>query len=241
MGRQSRQQLDAISGVPRNHRFGEVVESFSLRDPQEILQHPLIDLLPGVGFSRRWCRVGKHLLEQGLRVPHAPLGFTREQQEGSVSDREMLLGGNFAQPLADLSNRDAAKVEALTAGKYRLRKAMRLGGGKNELDEGGWLLQGFQQRVKGIPSDLVHLIDDIDLEPASGGLIAGIFDELANLVDAAVRSPVDLVDVERSPAHDLLTLAAFAAGNGRRPVLAVERLGQDACGRGLTYPADSGK
>ncbi|MBI2089824.1 MAG: hypothetical protein HYT78_13990 [Deltaproteobacteria bacterium] len=66
---------------------------------------------------------------------------------------------------------------------------------QNEFDERRRLLQGLQERVEGVPRDLVDFIDDVDLEAARGGLVARILNELADLVDPAVGSAVDLLNV----------------------------------------------
>src|SRR5208282_4118598 len=65
--------------------------------------------------------------------------------------------------------------------------------------------------------------------------------QLANLVNAAIRSRVNLNHVQRRPRRSLLARIALAARLGRRPVHAVQRLGQDARRRGFPYAARSGK
>src|SRR5208282_498246 len=65
--------------------------------------------------------------------------------------------------------------------------------------------------------------------------------QLANLVNAAIRSRVNLNHVQRRPRRNLLARIALAARLGRRPVHAVQRLGQDARRRGFPHAARSRK
>ena len=60
-------------------------------------------------------------------------------------------------------------------------------------------------------------------------------------VDAVVAGAVDLEHVHVLAGGDALADVAFAAGRGRRSLLAVERLGEDAGGRGLADAACSGE
>src|SRR5258705_9665682 len=87
----------------------------------------------------------------------------------------------------------------------------------------------------------MDLVDNIDLEAASGGLIPHVLDDLAHLVDAAVRRAVDLIDVERAALGDFHALRALVAGVGRRPALAIERLGEHAGGGRLADAPDAGE
>ncbi len=65
--------------------------------------------------------------------------------------------------------------------------------------------------------------------------------QFANLVDAAVGGRVNLDDIERSSRGDLLAGIANAARLRRRPVHAIQRLGQDPGRRGFSHAARAGK
>ena len=93
----------------------------------------------------------------------------------------------------------------------------------DEFDKGRRLLQGFQERVKSILGHLVNLIDDIDFEPALGWLISHILDDLPDLIDPSIGSPVNLVDIDGTPCRDLEAMRAFIARVRSRPLFAIER------------------
>ena len=83
----------------------------------------------------------------------------------------------------------------------------------------------------------VHFVDDVDLVAALRRGVADVVAQLAHVVDAVVARAVDL-DARRGVAGgDLLAVVADAAGRGGRALHAVERLGEDARGRGLADAA----
>ena len=88
----------------------------------------------------------------------------------------------------------------------------------------GRLFERLQQRVERLCRQHVHLVDDVDLVASFGGRELHLLAQVAHLVDAAVRGRVDLEDVERRAVGDLRAALADAAGIGRRPLLAVQRL-----------------
>ena len=67
--------------------------------------------------------------------------------------------------------------------------------------------------------------------------VAHVVAQLAHLLDAVVARAVDLEHVEAVAAGDFLAVIAHAAGRDGRAVHAVERLGQDARGRGFADAA----
>ncbi len=137
----------------------------------------------------------------------------------------------------DLPRGDAGEVEALATGEDGGRKLEGFGGGQDEDHAGRRLFQGLEQGVERLVGEHVDFVDDVDLRPSARGRVAGILAQLAHLVDAAVRGPVDLQHVHAPAAGDLPAGVAFIAGNRGRALLAVQGLGQDAGGGGLSHSA----
>jgi hypothetical protein len=136
----------------------------------------------------------------------------------------------------DLGDRQASDVIPLKAGQDRRREAGRLGRGEHEHDEVGRFLERLEQRVPGIPGDLVRLVEDVDLAPQVTGRISEPVAQVADLVDAAVRGRIDLEDVERRAFADS---DARLADITRVPILevrAVDGLGEDPRQRRLAGP-----
>ena len=86
----------------------------------------------------------------------------------------------------------------------------------------------------------MRLVDDVDLEPAAGGRRFQVLLQISDLLDAAVRGGVDLDDVQRKVAVDLLAGAAsvarfafFAELGVLGAFFAVQELGDEPGGRGL--------
>ena len=61
-----------------------------------------------------------------------------------------------------------------------------------------------------------------------------------DVLDVVDRRARDLDQVDETPGVDLPAGAAFAAGTGSNPALAVETLGEDARNGGLAHPALGG-
>ena len=67
----------------------------------------------------------------------------------------------------------------------------------------------------------MHFIDDVNLESALRGLIANIFDDLSDFVDAAIRCTVNFQNIDRIAIRNLFAMAALIAGPRSRAPLAV--------------------
>ena len=118
------------------------------------------------------------------------------------------------------------KAEVLAARADGLRNVLGLRGRHHEDDVVGRLLQRLQQRVEGGVGDLVRLVEDVDLVAVARGAIAGGVAQFADLVDAAVGGGVDLDHVDGVAGANLGAGVADAAGLGRGPVWAADRVRQ---------------
>ena len=170
----------------------------------------------------------KQLVQDGLRVAHAPGG-----QAGDHADR---LGVRLAavgreDPLelaGDLGDGEAADVEPLEPRQDRRREVLRVGRREHEGHEVRRLLERLEERVPGVLRDLVGLVEDVDLAPEVRGRVVQALAQLADVVDAAVGRGIDLDQVQRPALADGVARVTRVAGIGvGRERLAVEGLGQD--------------
>jgi hypothetical protein len=88
---------------------------------------------------------------------------------------------------------------------------------------------------------LMRLVEDVDLVAALDRLEHDTLPELADVVDPALRCGIHLDDVERRAGGDRETDVARVVGGGRRPVGAVQGLGEDARHRRLAGAARAGE
>jgi hypothetical protein len=95
------------------------------------------------------------------------------------------------------------------------------------------LLDQLQERVEGRIGELVRLVEDVDLVAALDRLEHDPLADLADVVDPALRGGVHLDDVEGGSVRNRHARVAGLVGRRRRPLGAVERLGEDARQRGL--------
>jgi hypothetical protein len=63
----------------------------------------------------------------------------------------------------DVPRRHLLEVELQAARQHRDRDLLRVGGGDDELDVLGRLLEGLQHGVEGMPGEHVHFVDHVTL------------------------------------------------------------------------------
>ena len=187
------------------------------------------------------------LIEQGQRVANGAFRRARDRRQRLGFDPHPFEIADFAQMRRQLARVDAAQIETLAARAHRDRHLVDFGGGEDEFDVFGRLFQRLQQAVEGGLREHVHFVDDVDLGARHHRAVAGVVDDLANIVDAGVRGGVHLqhVDVPRfddRPAMD----AKLPHVNGRtvdggpavrRGQFIVEGARQNARGRRLADAA----
>ena len=140
---------------------------------------------------------------------------------------------------------DPFQIEALAARQYRDRHLVHFRGRENELHMRWRLLEGLQQRVKGVFREHVDFVDNVDLVAGRDRRIAHRLDNLADIIDAGMAGGIHLDDVDKAAGRDAPARLAHAAGIDRGAALpvfanAVERLGYQTRGRCLADPAYAG-
>ena len=145
-----------------------------------------------------------------------------------------LMRASFAD---DRIGRQAPEVEALRAADDGRQHLVGVGGGQDEDDVVGRLLDELEQRVERVGAQHVDLVDDVDPLAQLRRRGERPHHQVAGVLDQAVAGGVDLDHVQRP------SLADRDAGRARvawlavgAPVRAVDRLGQDARRRGLPGP-----
>ncbi len=120
---------------------------------------------------------------------------------------------------------------------------VRLGGGEDELDVRRRLLDQLEQGVEPRRGHHVRLVDDVDLVAAGHRGEERPLPQVAGVVHAAVAGRVDLdhVDAARPAPGQVPAGLALAARHRDRPVLTVERAGQDPGRGGLAAAARAGE
>jgi hypothetical protein len=137
--------------------------------------------------------------------------------------------------LAEDSGRNQAEWVVVGPRPDRRDDLFGLSGREDELQVRRWLLDELQQGVEALAGHHVRLIDDVDLVAAGHRRVEGPLTQVSGVVDAAVRSRVDLDDVDAARPGRCQRDArrADAAWIGGRALLAVQRPGQDSGARSL--------
>ena len=182
---------------------------------------------PGdVGRGDAAPRLRDRLVEERKTVAEAPGRRGGERRErgrlhpgGGLLvgvDGVPLAGGDLGEPVGDLRVGEPAEVEALAARQDRGGDLVPLRRREDEYGVGRRLLERLQERLEGGRGDRVDLVDDEDLPAVPHRRVADDLDQVAGLVDLAVRGAVDLERVDRAPLEDLLArLARPTRARGR--------------------------
>ena len=134
-----------------------------------------------------------------------------------------------------------AQVEALATAQDRSWNFLRLGRGEEEFHVLRRLLQRLEKGIKGCRGEHVHLVDQVDLIRAASRCVGGILTERADALHAVIARPINLHHIKAASLGDLYTGVAGPARIVRRPVQAIQGLGQDARRRGLADPTGTHK
>ena len=219
-------------GVAVDHEVAEAEERLLL-DRAEQLEHRLHrDLVPGRG---------RELVERRDRVAVGAATAARDEREGLVGRVDSLGVGDLAQHLDEILQARPLEDERLAARTHGRQHLREVGGAEDEDEVRRRLLDQLQERVPGGVRELVRLVEDVDLVAPLHRLEDDAVADLADVVDAALRGGVHLDHVERGAGGDRAARVARAVRRGRRPLRAVEALGEDARHRGLAGAARAGE
>jgi len=114
-------------------------------------------------------------------------------------------------------------------------------GGHDKHHVPGGLLKSLQKRAEGRIAEHMDFIDDEDLVPIPGGIIASLINELANIVHAGVGRGVNFEHIHAIARRDLNTGDAIAAWLTRLAVVAVQRFRQNPRRGRLPAPSRPGE
>ncbi len=152
--------------------------------------HELADLRGGkdraVLLDRRR---GNRLVHDGERVAHRAVSCLGQQGKGRIFSVDFFFDGDHLQLGENVVELDCVKAEVLAARTDRLRNVLRFRRGHHEDDVRRRLFQCFQQGIEGCFSDLMRLIEDVNLVAVARGRVAGGVTQFANLINAAICGP----------------------------------------------------
>ncbi len=197
------------------------------------------------------CAIGDRLIEQRERISNRALGRPRDHGQRIGLDFHALFLADLAQMFGQQSGVDAAQIEALTARAHRHRHFLDFGRREDEFHMLGRLFERLEQAVEGRLGQHVHFVDDVDLRARHHRTIAGVVDDLTNVVDAGVGSRVHLQHVDMARVDDGLAMNPERAHVDRRLVdggmavsgrqLVIESAGENARGCRLADAAHAGQ
>ena len=180
---------------------------------------------------------GRELVERRDGVAVRAAAAARDERERLVGRVDRLGVGDLAQHLDEVLQARPLEDERLAARAHGRQHLREVGRAEDEDEVRRRLLDQLQERVPGGVGELVRLVEDVDLVAPLDRLEDDAVADLADVVDAALRRGVHLDHVERRARGDRAAGVAGAVGRRRRPLRAVEALGEDARHRRLAGAA----
>ena len=212
----------------------------SVRDSEQVApvgdpRHPADQV--GVDFGAD-ARAG---VQNREGVPEGAVRQAGNQRRRVGGQLQPLLPGDVAHPPGDVLGFDPGEVVPLAAGEDGGGHLLDLGGGQNEDDVGGRLLQRLEQGVEGRCGEHVYFVDDIYLIIAGAGGVGGFVPQVADIVHTVVGGGVHLHHVQNAAVVDAAADLAFAAGVALLGAETVDRLGKDFGAGGFAGAPDAGE
>ena len=186
-----------------------------------------------VGFGNFLAAEADQLIEHRFGIAQSAFGPAGDGVRGRGRECDFLLSGDELEMLRNQVRGDAVQVEALAAAQDCRQNFLRLGRGENEFHVRRRLFQRLEQCVERGGRKHVHFVDQIDFVATFCRGVANVIAQLAHVLNAVVAGSVDLDHVEAVAGGDLAAVIAHAAGRDGGAVHAIERLCQNACGRGF--------
>ena len=113
--------------------------------------------------------------------------------------------------------------------------------GQNKYHMGRWFLQGFQQGIKGLHSQHMYLVYDINLITPLCWCKFYCFPQIPNLINTAVRGSINLKYIHRCTCINFLTSLTLIARIWCRSLFAIQGLGQNLGRTGFTSTSRASK
>ena len=233
--------LDIVSAHHHNLGEGESPAGVFGDDKiGELKKRVLVDHvqhLPHGVVGQRLAAERNDLVENALCIPHRTVALARDGEQRGVIGLDLLERADVPQLRDDVVDGDAPEIVALAAGDDGGGKLVGFGGRENEERMRRRFLQRFQQGVEGALGQHVHFVDDVHLVFLPARHETHRIADRADLLHPVVGSAVDLDDVDAASLGDLHAGVAAVAGLAVVRVRAVERLRENARGRGFPHAA----
>ncbi len=143
--------------------------------------------------SRRGCN---RLVENRQRIAHGAVPGFGQEGESIVIGLDLFASHKIAQLSHDVVKLHRPETEVLAARANGLRDVFRLRRRQHEYDVIRRLFQSLEQSVEGGVGNLVSFVENVNLEAIARWTVARRLAQFADLIDAAVRSSVNLDHVD---------------------------------------------
>ena len=179
---------------------------------------------------------GGNLVEGRQCITERAISLAGYLSDGVRIQFDSSIGCDPLQMIGERVERSEAELKVLGTADNGGKHLLRVGRGKHKHHMRWRLFERLQERIGSSGRQHVDLVDDVHLAPTCGSERCAA-DQISHGVDSVVGSRIEFNDVHRRARNNLYTTVALAARFAVLDVGAVERLGQDACRRGLASAA----
>ena len=184
--------------------------------------------------------INGELLKRREGVTHATARMTNNKINSCVFVGKALIFADVDQVLCHLVSGNGAEVKALHARQNGCKNFLRIGGTHDKRHVRRGLLQRLEQGIKCRRGKHVHLVDDVDLALTAHRSVTSARNNLfSHVINAGVRSGVNLKDVWMLTSSNQLAVLASAVGQMTRRLVTEDSFCQQASHGGLTCAARS--
>jgi hypothetical protein len=122
---------------------------------------------------------------------------------------------------------DRGKIKSLAAGEDGHRDLLRFRRAENEFHVFGRFLKRLQERVKGLASQHVDFINDVDFVTGAAGANIGVGAKLSDLLDPPIAGSIEFQYIDILTKRNGLANIAFIARRDGWTLVAIQALGKD--------------
>ena len=226
--------------IEQHHDFAHIISNREVDDAEVVLRIQHVEILDHFVVCNVSLTEGCGLVEDGEGVAHTTICLFGDDGQCLLLILDALFLSDGLQMVDRVTDGHPFEVVNLTTAEDGGQDLMLLGGGEDEDDMCGRLLERLQKGVEGCCGEHVHLVDDKHLVSTELRWDACLLHQRLDVFYTIVRGCIELEDVQGTLLVERLAALTLVAGLACcRGILAVDGLGEDTGTGGLSYTTRS--
>ncbi len=133
------------------------------------------------------------------------------------------------------------EVELQAARQNCHRQFLRIRGGQQKFHVRWWFFKGFQQCVKAVTREHMHLVDQVDFKAPRRRCVLNVVQQLPGVLDLGTGSRIHFYQINESILCDRHTGTACTTGLRADARITIEAFGQNTGNSGFPHTPGTGK